>query len=65
MKSPNYMTRALAARDPRFARVLGKLGYGVKAETPEPTAPVKAPEGDGAEKPKATRRRTRKGGASE
>lgn len=27
MKSQSYMTRALKARDPRFARVLGKLGY--------------------------------------
>lgn len=27
MKASSYMTRALKARDPRFARVLGKLGY--------------------------------------
>jgi hypothetical protein len=27
MKSSMYMTRALRARDPRFARVLGKLGH--------------------------------------
>lgn len=27
MKKNRYMDRALAARDPRFARVLGKLGY--------------------------------------
>lgn len=28
MKSHSYMTRAMQARDPRFARILGKLGYG-------------------------------------
>jgi hypothetical protein len=27
MKKSSYMTRALTASDPRFARVLGKLGY--------------------------------------
>ena len=27
MNKSGYMTRALAHRDPRFARVLGKLGY--------------------------------------
>jgi hypothetical protein len=27
MKSESYMTRALRARDPRFARILGKMGY--------------------------------------
>ncbi|MGV1913852.1 hypothetical protein [Agrobacterium vitis] len=27
MKSHFYMTRALRARDPRFATILGKLGY--------------------------------------
>lgn len=27
MKNNSYMDRALRARDPRFARVLGKLGY--------------------------------------
>lgn len=27
MKSQSYMTRALQARDPRYARILGKLGY--------------------------------------
>lgn len=27
MKASNYMNRALKARDPRFARILGKLGY--------------------------------------
>lgn len=28
MKSGSYMTRALKARDPRFAQVLTRLGYG-------------------------------------
>lgn len=28
MKSQSYMTRALRARDPRFATILGNLGYG-------------------------------------
>jgi hypothetical protein len=27
MKSNSYMTRALQASDPRYAQVLGKLGY--------------------------------------
>lgn len=27
MKHRNYVTRALKARDPRFARILGRLGY--------------------------------------
>lgn len=27
MKKSTYMDRALQSRDPRFARVLGKLGY--------------------------------------
>lgn len=27
MKKSSYMTRAMKASDPRFARVLGKLGY--------------------------------------
>ncbi len=27
MKASNYMNRALKAHDPRFARILGKLGY--------------------------------------
>lgn len=28
MKSESYMTRALKAHDPRFAKVLSRLGYG-------------------------------------
>lgn len=31
MKSQSYMTRALRSRDPRYARVLRKLGYGTMA----------------------------------
>ena len=27
MKKSTYMTRALKSHDPRFARILGKLGY--------------------------------------
>lgn len=27
MKHSSYMTRAMKARDPRFATILGKLGY--------------------------------------
>ncbi|MFC4172647.1 hypothetical protein ACFOYU_11340 [Microvirga sp. GCM10011540] len=27
MKSQSYMDRALRAQDPRYARILGKLGY--------------------------------------
>lgn len=39
MKSQSYMTRALKANDPRYARLLSKLGYGradVVAEQPKP-----------------------------
>jgi hypothetical protein len=52
MKSQSYMTRALRARDPRFATILGKLGYErsdmsaaepeATPEEPEPNAPEKA-----------------------
>jgi hypothetical protein len=28
MKSLSYMDRALRAQDPRYARILGKVGYG-------------------------------------
>ena len=46
MKSHTYMTRALVARDPRFADILGKLGYPTTAIEPEPaTAPTPGPEG--------------------
>ena len=39
---PGYMDRALKARDPRFARILGKLGYerrDMVAGEPTETAP--------------------------
>lgn len=53
MKSQSYMTRALRARDPRFANILGKLGYERSdmtaadpedtPESPVPAVPQKAP----------------------
>lgn len=39
MKSQSYMTRAMRAQDPRFARILGKLGYGTKVVVAEPVEP--------------------------
>lgn len=45
MKTGSYMTRALRARDPRFARVLGKLGYSTGDMVPEPS-PAPADDGD-------------------
>lgn len=44
MKSQSYMTRALKARDPRFARILGKLGYETKAPEVEEPQPEPADE---------------------
>lgn len=38
MKSQSYMTRALKASDPRYARVLSKLGYGRSDMVAEPVA---------------------------
>lgn len=35
----NYLTRALQARDPRFAKIADRLGYGTRqivAEAPKP-----------------------------
>lgn len=53
MKSQSYMTRAMRARDPRFATILGKLGYergDVTAEQPqddrEPSAKATAAKKD-------------------
>ncbi|HZG65694.1 MAG TPA: hypothetical protein VEZ12_03070 [Herpetosiphonaceae bacterium] len=51
MKSLSYMDRALRARDPRYARILGRLGYGRRdmaaAPVQEPAKPAPAaPEGD-------------------
>lgn len=43
MKHQSYMNRALKARDPRYARILGKLGYSTAAlttETGEPQTPL-------------------------
>ena len=43
MKHQSYMNRALKARDPRYARILGKLGYSTAAlttETGEPQPPL-------------------------
>jgi hypothetical protein len=47
MKSRSYMDRALRAHDPRYARILGKLGYGRRdmraaAETLDPEEELKA-----------------------
>lgn len=44
MKSQSYMTRALVSRDPRYARILTRLGYGAKAEEPKTEAPDDADE---------------------
>jgi len=52
MKSNTYMDRALKARDPRFARILGKLGYGRRDMAP---APKKAPKPTAADEKKALR----------
>jgi len=40
MKSKTYMTRAMRAQDPRFANVLGKLGYERGDMTAAPAAPI-------------------------
>jgi hypothetical protein len=53
MKTSSYMTRALKAKDPRYARILGRLGYEAAApvaeevdEIPDPVeaAPAKSVE---------------------
>lgn len=43
MKKNSYMDRAERARDPRFARVLGKLGYERRDMVPVASAPAPAP----------------------
>lgn len=43
MKTSSYMTRALRAADPRYARVLEKLGHGA-AKAPKPAAPTRDPD---------------------
>lgn len=35
MKHQSYLNRALKARDPRYARIMGKLGYDVAALSTE------------------------------
>lgn len=42
-KRSGYMTRALAHRDPRFAQILGKLGYEGRDMRADPE-PVQAPD---------------------
>ena len=45
MKSNSYMTRALQAKDGRYARILGKLGYAAPAdEAPEVSMDLKKSE---------------------
>lgn len=47
MKHQSYLNRALKARDPRYARIFGKLGYDVSALTSadaEPD-PIQIPDG--------------------
>jgi hypothetical protein len=39
MKHQGYFTRALKARDPRFARIFGKLGYSTTDLVPEDAPP--------------------------
>lgn len=41
MKKSSYMTRALQAKDPRFAAILGKLGY-ERADLRSSSVPVAA-----------------------
>lgn len=38
MKKFGYMDRAMRSADPRFARILGKLGYGRRDMVAQPTA---------------------------
>lgn len=40
MKSLSYMTRAMQAKDPRYADILGKLGYGTAEVKPAVKRPV-------------------------
>lgn len=48
MKSNSYMDRALKARDPRYARILSKLGYERRdmVAAPAPAPVVVAPGAD-------------------
>jgi len=47
MKKNSYMDRAERARDPRFARVLGKLGYERRDMVAAAPAPAPAPAAGG------------------
>ncbi len=43
MKHQSYLNRALKSRDPRYARILGKLGYSttvLTTEVGEPKSPL-------------------------
>ena len=40
MKTNGYMDRALRARDPRYARILGKLGYATRDLKADAAAPI-------------------------
>lgn len=42
-KESKYMDRALRARDPRYARVLGKMGYGTRQLVAEPPTRIEEP----------------------
>ncbi len=43
MAGGGYMTRALQSRDPRYARILGKMGYSTTALVAAPAEPVEDP----------------------
>lgn len=43
MAGSGYMTRALQSRDPRYARILGKMGYETTALAAAPAAPAEEP----------------------
>lgn len=45
MKNNGYMDRAMRSRDPRYARILGKLGYD-RRDMVAVSAPVLPPLGD-------------------
>lgn len=46
MKSQSYMDRAMKSRDPRFARILGKMGYGRRDMAVEDQKPAPPPSAD-------------------
>ncbi len=45
MKKSTYMDRAMKAKDPRFARILGSLGY-VRSDLQATPKSLKAPKAD-------------------